>query len=343
MALLVDEPLWRAHGTTWAHLVSDRSLAELHAFARAQGLPRRSFDLDHYDVPAHRVAGLVAAGAEAVDRRTLLSRLGAAGLRVPGGRRESARPALREADLAAQWSLLGEELGTAPGTGTAPDPALATGLGTGLGTILETDVRTDSRADGDAWSALGADLRARWTEPHRHYHDLRHLEAILQDLDLLRLDGADVTHAILLAAWFHDAVHDGRTPQDEEASADLARAELGRAAWSGLLPAGMPDEVARLVRVTADHRAADRAAAILCDADLAILGAPEDRYLAYAADVRREYSHVSDADFARGRSRVLSSIMSAERIYATDVGHARWEQRARANVSAELDRLAGRD
>jgi predicted metal-dependent HD superfamily phosphohydrolase len=324
MALLVDEPLWRAHGTTWSHLVSDHSLAELHAFAREQGLPRRSFDLDHYDVPAGAVARLVAAGAEAVDRRTLLSRLRASGLRVPGGERERTRAERRESDLAAQWAALGEALGVGVGPGAPP------GAGTGVGTGTASS----------AWSDLGSDLLAHWVEPHRTYHDLRHLEAILLDLDLLRLDGADVPPEILLAAWFHDAVHDGSTPQDEEASATLALRSLGGPELSAALPEGLGAEVARLVRVTADHRAQDPAAAILCDADLAILGAPESRYRVYAEDVRREYSHVTDEDFARGRAAVLTSILSAERIFATDAGHARWERRARSNIAAELDRLA---
>lgn len=82
MAILVDEPRWPKHGTTWAHLVSDASLDELHAFARLAGLPARGFDRDHYDVPAERIDDLVALGAEAVPGRELVRRLLASGLRV---------------------------------------------------------------------------------------------------------------------------------------------------------------------------------------------------------------------------------------------------------------------
>ncbi|MCU1571735.1 MAG: hypothetical protein JWR33_2476 [Naasia sp.] len=82
MALLVDSAIWPAHGTVWAHLVSDVSLDELHAFARANGVPERSFDLDHYDVPEHRVAALIAAGATQVTGRELVTRLVLSGLRV---------------------------------------------------------------------------------------------------------------------------------------------------------------------------------------------------------------------------------------------------------------------
>jgi hypothetical protein len=82
MTVLIDEPVWPAHGTVWAHLVSDSSLEELHAFAAAAGIPERGFDNDHYDVPLERWEGLVAQGAVPVSGRELLRRLQSAGLRV---------------------------------------------------------------------------------------------------------------------------------------------------------------------------------------------------------------------------------------------------------------------
>ncbi|MFP7760700.1 DUF4031 domain-containing protein [Marisediminicola sp. LYQ134] len=82
MTVLIDAPLWPAHDTHWAHLVSDESLDELHSFARRASLPRRSFDLDHYDVPEHRVRDLIELGAVAVSNRELVTRLAASGLRV---------------------------------------------------------------------------------------------------------------------------------------------------------------------------------------------------------------------------------------------------------------------
>lgn len=82
MTVLIDQPIWPAHDTLWAHIVSDESLDELHAFAQAAGIPRRGFDLDHYDVPAHRWHELVALGAQPVSVREFVQRLQASGLRV---------------------------------------------------------------------------------------------------------------------------------------------------------------------------------------------------------------------------------------------------------------------
>ena len=84
MTVLVDDPLWPAHGRLWAHLVSDEDLDELHAFAKAHDVPARAFDLDHYDVPADLVPRLIAGGAQHVDGKELVRRLIASGLRVRG-------------------------------------------------------------------------------------------------------------------------------------------------------------------------------------------------------------------------------------------------------------------
>jgi len=81
--VLVDTPMWPNHGRLWAHLVSDSSLDELHAFAELAGIPRRGFDLDHYDVPDERIDELVRLGAERVSAGDLIRRLRASGLRVP--------------------------------------------------------------------------------------------------------------------------------------------------------------------------------------------------------------------------------------------------------------------
>ena len=82
MTILIDEPIWPAHDTVWAHLVSDASYDELHAFAAAQDIPRRGFDHDHYDVPESRLHDLVAAGAQPVTGLDLARRLERSGLRV---------------------------------------------------------------------------------------------------------------------------------------------------------------------------------------------------------------------------------------------------------------------
>lgn len=94
--ILIDPPTWPAHGRLWSHLISDRSLEELHAFARGTGVPERSFEGDHYDVPDERYAELVAAGAVPVGNRELARALTASGLRFR--KRKGERPLARVVD-----------------------------------------------------------------------------------------------------------------------------------------------------------------------------------------------------------------------------------------------------
>jgi hypothetical protein len=81
--ILVDEPLWPAHGRLWSHLVSDTSYEELHVFAERLGVPSTAFDRDHYDIPAARFELALRLGATPLPPRELVARLRSAGLRRP--------------------------------------------------------------------------------------------------------------------------------------------------------------------------------------------------------------------------------------------------------------------
>ena len=286
--ILVDPPAWPAHDTLWSHLVSDRSLTELHDFAAGLGISRRAFDLDHYDIPASRHQDAVDAGAIPLGGGELTRRLLGSGLRVPG-RDRAVLKGLRH-----RWLL----------------------------------ARPEDYPVVD-------ELLTRWREPHRTYHGPTHLAETLAALDLLTVDDA-TPRAAELALWFHDAVHDGRTPQDEEASADLAERMLtGHADFAS--DRRLSGTVAALVRMTARHDPTpdDPAAALVSDADLAILGADSDRYDEYTRQIRAEYAHVPDEQFRIGRAAVLDQLLGLPSLYATPRGRALWSARAAANLHRE--------
>jgi predicted metal-dependent HD superfamily phosphohydrolase len=201
---------------------------------------------------------------------------------------------------------------------------------------------------------VGRELLARYGEPHRAYHDRRHLAEVLAGVALLA-EHADDLPVTVAAAWWHDAIYTvpvltavdtpmsgtGIDPSDglgnEEASARLAErqlAELGVAA----------DRVARvggLVRMTTAHDPSphDADAQVLSDADLSVLASPPHRYATYVADVRTEYAAVPDDLFRTGRAAILRSLLDHDRIFRTPSAHERWEADARANIAAELREL----
>ncbi|MGW1026082.1 DUF4031 domain-containing protein [Streptomyces sp. NPDC002577] len=103
MTVYIDPPNWPGHGRMWSHVISDVSYDELHAFAERLGVPARGFERDHYDLPSHRYADAVAAGAVEVGSREVVRLLTEAGLRrrkrrgapvgSPDGGPEVSRPA----------------------------------------------------------------------------------------------------------------------------------------------------------------------------------------------------------------------------------------------------------
>jgi predicted metal-dependent HD superfamily phosphohydrolase len=188
----------------------------------------------------------------------------------------------------------------------------------------------------DRWRGpgpIGADLLRRYGEPHRRYHTTEHLAAVLDHVDELADEAGDA-EAVRLAAWFHDAVYDPSRGDNEERSAVLAERMLADTD----LPAETVAEVARLVRLTTTHdpRDDDRNGAVLCDADLAILAAPPDRYAAYAASVREEYAAVPDDAFRAGRAEILRSLLELPALFRTAPARERWEAAARHNLQTEL-------
>ncbi|WP_433477487.1 HD domain-containing protein [Spirillospora sp. CA-142024] len=193
----------------------------------------------------------------------------------------------------------------------------------------------------DRWTALagrhtrhiGTELNERYGETHRRYHTREHLTAVLDLVDELA-GHADDPDVVRLAAWFHDAVYDPERADNEERSARLAARMLADTD----LPEADVEQVVRLVELTTTHAPDedDRNGQVLCDADLAILGAEPDQYAAYAAAVREEYAFVPDEFFQAGRAEVLNGLLALPKLFHTSIAHDRFEERARNNIRTEL-------
>ena len=191
--------------------------------------------------------------------------------------------------------------------------------------------RWESVVPGHA--GLGTELIARWSEPHRHYHDLRHLAETLEALDFLR----PASRLEEIALWFHDAVHTNSPGADEQRSAALAARLLPAAGITGT----ETEEVVRLILVTIDHRpaAGDPAGARVSDADLAILAAEPARYRASVADLRAEAPGLDEGAWRAARRASLAEFAVQRPLFHSPTGNAAWEAAARTNLAAELAEL----
>lgn len=194
-----------------------------------------------------------------------------------------------------------------------------------------------------AWSALGrpapaslqVELLNAWAEPHRHYHDQRHLRECLALWSRWR--GHSVRAGeIAIALWFHDAIYDPQAGHNE----------LNSAAWAAraLIRAGLSSETAQrvhdLVMATQhDAPAAGADAQLLVDIDLSILGSPPERFERYDQDVRKEYAWVPGFRYRDQRALVLQSFLDRPRLYHGAAAVDLLEGQARINLAAALSRL----
>lgn len=189
-------------------------------------------------------------------------------------------------------------------------------------------------AVADAGGRLLADAH---TEPHRAYHGLAHLAECFDMTDSMADLGAGDRIDVELAIWFHDVIYDPRASDNEIRSAEVALEWLDASGCAGRAGA-----VGALIEMTAGHRLAHPtpAAAAVHDADLAILGADPARYDEYTRQIRTEYAHVPADAYASGRARVLRSFLDVEPLYLRLDVRAEREERARANLRAELAALS---
>jgi predicted metal-dependent HD superfamily phosphohydrolase len=182
------------------------------------------------------------------------------------------------------------------------------------------------------------ELVSVYTAPDRHYHDIGHIADCLRELDEHRHLAVNAD-AIEAALWFHDVVYDGRRSDNEERSAERADVVLEKLGCS----APMRAEVKRLILLTrhdCEPAEGDVDGQLMVDIDLASLALPPDAFDRNGENIRREYPHVDDAAFDRGRAAMLGSFLRRPRIYYTPWFSRRYEQRARENLSRVVSATA---
>lgn len=181
------------------------------------------------------------------------------------------------------------------------------------------------------------ELIARYSESHRRYHTVRHLDECFARFEEIRAL-ADRPAEVEVALWFHDAIYEKRSSQNEAKSARLASDTVRQAGK----PADCAQRVFDLVMATR-HAAVpqDNDARVLVDVDLSILGESPERFDEYERQVREEYSWVPGFLYKRERRKILEEFLARPAIFSTAPFRERYENRARANLERSLEQLGG--
>lgn len=174
-----------------------------------------------------------------------------------------------------------------------------------------------------------------YNQPHRYYHNLKHIQEVLQIIDTLNNSVCDL-YSLKIAAWFHDLIYDPQANDNEEQSTHIASIYLTQLNISQ----STINTVNELILSTKDHQPFNENSKILLDADLAILGANPSEYNNYCRAIRLEYSWLNNQDYCQGRKKVLENFLEQNQIYYTPKMYKLKEKQARINLLNELKHLS---
>jgi predicted metal-dependent HD superfamily phosphohydrolase len=177
-----------------------------------------------------------------------------------------------------------------------------------------------------------------YTQPHRVYHTITHLEDCLQQFDRSTTEACNPDE-VEAALWFHDVIYDPKAADNEMRSATWAMRTLQDLG----VHSEVVDRVAAMVLLTQHNQEPDQPDdAILLDIDLSILGQHPDVFALYERGIRAEYSWVPRTQYCTKRVAILEHFLNRPTIYHTQFFRNQLEVRARENLARSIKRLRER-
>ncbi|MFL0797810.1 MAG: hypothetical protein K6L73_10030 [Cellvibrionaceae bacterium] len=174
-----------------------------------------------------------------------------------------------------------------------------------------------------------------YSESHRHYHTLSHIEACLNWFDKVK-DNLNDPMSCELAIWFHDVIYEPKRSDNEEKSADYSQKVLLNLNTSPHTIKTVYDLIL-LTKHPSQPTTTDEK--YLLDIDLSILGSDSSLYLEYEKWIRKEYAYAPSFLYKRGRRKVLQGFLDQPSIYHTDIFKQSLEAQARDNLTTAINNL----
>ncbi|MDF2933367.1 MAG: hypothetical protein K0R36_2698 [Chryseobacterium sp.] len=179
---------------------------------------------------------------------------------------------------------------------------------------------------------LWTEIEKKYSEKSRHYHNLKHLENMFSELELVK-DRILHFSNISFAVYYHDIIYDATSKLNEEKSTEFAESRLEKLG----LNKNDIEEISELILATKLHqKSPNNDINYLLDVDLSVLGKDSETYLDYTQNIRREYSIYPDFLYKPGRKKVLQHFLELESIFKTEYFKGKYEIQARKNIALEI-------
>jgi predicted metal-dependent HD superfamily phosphohydrolase len=183
------------------------------------------------------------------------------------------------------------------------------------------------------------EITRKYTSSRRHYHNLQHIQALLDFCESYSSQLKDVD-VVAFSVFYHDIIYNVLRKDNEPRSAQIALKRLQALS----VPPEKAEQVQLYIETTQTH--AITAAVthtddlqLFLDFDMSILGADWPVYETYTHQVRREYRIYPDKMYYPGRKQFLQHCLQTEYIFQTPVFRDQYEARARENMMQELTKM----
>lgn len=196
-----------------------------------------------------------------------------------------------------------------------------------------------------------ANLSTLYTQPHRHYHNLEHINKCLAELENIKNIGLSSNsyffEGLTEAIWFHDAIYNPFSKFNEEESAALYRNYV-KSLYNSITDQELL--VSRAILSTKSHHLfrninisceSELFIGILLDIDLSSLGKDYDEFCVNGENIRKEFYFVPEETFYKNRIKFFENMLARERIYYTPFFFEKYEISARHNIKMSLKELNG--
>lgn len=194
---------------------------------------------------------------------------------------------------------------------------------------------TKYNADPDLTIQMWVEIEKSYSAPKRFYHNLAHLTALLQFL-LNYKQEIENWNALLFSVLYHDIVYNVLRSDNEERSAAIA---VKRLQTLNVDPATINICTGQILATKKHADSGNKDTNLFTDVDLMVLGQTATAYQEYCKQIRKEYGVYPDFVYQPARKKVLLHFLQMPRIYKSPTCFSLFEEKARANLKAELQEL----
>ncbi len=175
-----------------------------------------------------------------------------------------------------------------------------------------------------AWKELGIDSGAEevfkrliksYSSTYRAYHTLAHVRDCLVQFDLVK-GYAKSPSELETAIWFHDAIYDVTSNDNEERSAQMATEILNEFN----APKPVVSRIVDLILATRpSYDPVDVDEKLIVDIDLSILGSLPAKFNTYEEQIRQEYQWSPEEMYQKGRAEFIRSMLEKDTIFNVEI------------------------